>query len=454
MILIIDDDYSVTASLSLLLKQAGHPAVCAATPAEALREIDRHPIRLILQDMNFSRATTGEEGLALLNQLRARCPETPILLITAWGSIELAVAGMKAGAADFITKPWSNEQILQAIDTALGLAESRAATERPSRGELDERYDLDGVIGEDPRFVELLTLACRVSGTDAPVLIAGDSGTGKEVIASIIHRNSRRRAGPFVKVNLGGIATSLFESEMFGHLRGAFTDAHRDRVGRFEKANGGTILLDEIGELDLRCQVKLLRVLQDRTYEALGSSETRKLDVRVISATNCDLRAAVDEGAFREDLFYRLNLISLRLPTLADRREDVPRLAEHFLARARETHMRPELQLSPAAVGWLGTREWPGNIRQLMHLIERTVLISESDDLGAADLERAAEMESREAAKETLPSVGSMTVSEVERAMILKSLAHHQGNLSRVAASLGLSRAALYRRLEKYGIKP
>jgi DNA-binding NtrC family response regulator len=457
MILIIDDDYSITASLGLLLKQAGHRAVTAATPSEAVRQLERHAISLVLQDMNFSRATTGEEGLVLLKRIKALYPELPVLLITAWGSIELAVAGMKAGAADFITKPWNNDQILLAVDTALELAATRAA--HPSeaqltRASLDERFELEGVIGEDRRFLEMLELACRVSATDASVLITGDSGTGKEVVAAAIHRNSPRRAGPFVRVNLGGIPTALFESEMFGHVRGAFTDAMRDREGRFAKADGGTILLDEIGDLDLRCQVKLLRVLQDRTFEVLGSSQTRRLDVRVISATNSDLRAAVAAGEFREDLFYRLNLISIHLPRMAERPGDIPLLAQHFLKAAAAKYEVPCAALSDGAISWLQNREWPGNIRQLMHLLERAVLVSATEILEARDLERVAASDLREGGQEVLPSVGSMTMSEVEKAMIVKTLAHYGGNLSRVAASLGMSRAALYRRLEKYEIKP
>ncbi len=457
MILIIDDDYSVTASLGLLLKQAGHQTVSASNPDEALRVLGERDIALILQDMNFSRATTGEEGLALLARLRASHAEIPVILITAWGSIELAVAGMRAGAADFITKPWSNEQIVQAVETILGLAASRASATAPgrlNRAELDERYELTGIIGEEQRFLEVLELIGRVSHTDASVLITGDSGTGKEVIAEAIHRNSPRRDGPFIKVNLGGIATSLFESEMFGHVRGAFTDALRDRQGRFARANGGTILLDEIGDLDLRCQVKLLRVLQDRTYEILGSSVTHSLDVRVVSATNRDLHAAVETGDFREDLLYRLNLISVQLPSLAERPGDIPLLAQCFLTQAGETYTRPGVTLGDSAVKWLRGQQWPGNIRQMKQFIERSLLVTEGTHLEAGEFERVRQMETGEAGSDSLPAVGSMTVDELEKAMILKSLAHHQGNLTRVAESLGLSRGALYRRLEKHGIKP
>ncbi len=455
MILIIDDDYSVTTSLDLLLKQAGHATLTAASPDEALRAIKQPDVELVLQDMNFSRRTTGEEGLELLRQLKERRPEVPVMLITAWGSIELAVEGMKAGAADFITKPWSNEQIVQAVGTALGLAQAsmRARDDVVSRNDLDARYDLDGVIGEDPQFLRVVELACRVSGTDASVLITGDSGTGKEIIAEMIHRNSARARGPLVKVNLGGIPSTLFESEMFGHVKGAFTDARQDRVGRFESANGGTIFLDEIGDLDHSCQVKLLRVLQDRTYEVLGSSTTRKLDVRVIAATNRDLAAAVEAGDFREDLLYRLNLIAVHLPPRVERRRDVPRIARHLVAQLGPRYERPNATLTDAALDWLQRQEWPGNIRQLKHLVERSILMAEHDALEVRNFQQMMQMDLAQDGDEQLPPVGSMTMQEMEKAMIVKSLRYHDGNVSRVAESLGMSRAALYRRLERYGIR-
>jgi DNA-binding NtrC family response regulator len=456
MILVVDDDYSITASLSLLLKQSGYECLCAHSPDEAIAGLSDHPITLVLQDMNFSRATTGEEGLSLIKRIKATNPELPVLLITAWGSIELAVAGIKAGAADFITKPWNNDQIIQSVRTALGLVASRddgTGKNELTRQDLNERYDFGGVIGEDPNFIRILDLIGRVSATDASILITGDSGTGKEVIAEAIHKNSHRREGPFIKVNLGGISTSLFESEMFGHVKGAFTDAMRDRQGRFAKATGGTILLDEIGDLDLRSQVKLLRVLQDRCYEVLGSSETRRLDVRVVAATNRNLPEAVDTGDFREDLFYRINLISVQLPSLEERSGDVPLLAQAFLDQACTTYSHSPATLADSTLTWLRTRAWPGNIRQLKHLIERTILISGTGELTASDFERVAQVDSPDREAAGLPAVGTMTVDEVEKAMILKSLSYHGGNLSRVAESLGLSRAALYRRLEKYGIK-
>ena len=455
MILIVDDDPSVTASLALLLKQHGYATASAATPDEALAAARRPDCALVIQDMNFSRQTTGDEGLDLLARLKAARPEVPVILLTAWGSISLAVQGMKAGAADFVTKPWSNRQMVQSVATALGLAGGRGAAgeDHPlTREELDSRYDFAEVIGHDPRLLRILQMAGRVAATDASVLICGESGTGKEMVAEAIHRNSRRRDGPFVKVNLGGIPSTLFESEMFGHVRGAFTDARADRKGRFEVAHGGTIFLDEIGELNAGSQVKLLRVLQDRTYEVLGSSQTRVVDVRVISATNRTLSDLVDRGEFREDLLYRINLITLHLPPLRERPDDIPVLAGRFVRTVAHSYGRDELALAPAAAAWLKRQPWPGNVRQLRQWIERAALVGRHDVLVAADFEAVAEMEPREPLRDALPPVGSMTMDEIERAMIVKSLRHHGGNITRVAEALGLSRAALYRRLEKHGI--
>ena len=453
-VLIVDDDISVTTSLALLLKQAGYRSQCACSPAEALARLEREAFGLVLQDMNFSRKTTGEEGLELLAEIKTRKPALPVLLMTAWGSIALAVKGIKAGAADFITKPWTNQQLLQSVETAIGLATANAA--RPesalSREDLDERYDFRGIIGRDPKLLRVLEVVGRVSGTDASVLITGDSGTGKEAIAEAIHRNSRRRDAAFVKVNLGGISSTLFESEMFGHVKGAFTDARQDRKGRFEVASGGTIFLDEIGELDPASQVKLLRVLQDRSYEVLGSSTARTADIRVISATNRNLAQLVERGDFREDLLYRLNLIAIHIPPLRERVDDVPLLAEHFLDAVAASYGRKVL-VCPAALAWLQGMTWPGNVRQLKHLIERTVLIAAKDVLEADDFALAMEMEAR-TPQDPLPSVGAMTMDDIERNMIAKCMKHYGGNISKVAEALGMSRPALYRRLEKYGIAP
>jgi DNA-binding NtrC family response regulator len=452
MILIVDDDPSVTASLALVLKQAGYASHAVSSPAEALAWLETHPCELVLQDMNFTRRTTGEEGLDLLGRIKALKASLPVVLITAWGSIQLAVEGMKAGATDFITKPWTNEQILQSVRTVLGLA-AASSDERPAtREELDASYDFGDLVGEDPRLLRILQVVGRVSATDASALITGESGTGKELVADAIHRNSRRRKNPFVKVNLGGISASLFESEMFGHVRGAFTDARHDRKGRFEVAAGGTIFLDEIGDLDAGSQVKLLRVLQDRTYEVLGSSQRRTVDVRVVAATNRSLVDMVGRGDFREDLLYRINLITLHLPPLRERRDDIPILATRFLQTVGQVYRREDVRLAADAVAWLKQQPWPGNVRQLRQNIERTVLVSDKAVLEASDFRRSADMEPREPEKDVLPPVGSMTMDELEKAMIVKSLKHHQGNVSKVAQALGLSRAALYRRFEKYEI--
>src|SRR5262245_15106450 len=453
MILIVDDDYSVTASLGLLLKQKGFTSVTANTPESALAEVARPEVDLVLQDMNFSRETSGAEGLDLLRQIRAARPGLPVILITAWGSIQLAVEGMKAGAADFITKPWSNEQVHQSIRNALGLAATRGAGAPADRRALDAAYDLEGVIGRDPRFVETVQLLMRVAATDASILISGDTGTGKEVLAAAVHRNSPRRRKPFIRVNLAAVPVTLFDSELFGHVRGAFTDARTDRPGRFAAAQGGTILLDEIGDLDLSCQIKLLRVLQDRSYEVVGANLPQPFDVRVIAATNINLEQAIREGAFREDLYYRINLIGVRVPSLAERAGDVPLLATHFLQRASVSHGRRDVAIEPAALEWLQGQPWPGNIRQLEHLVERALLTSASRHIGVDDLRRTLAMDLGSGRDTLLPSVGSMTLPEIERAMILKTLRHHEGNLSRAAESLGMSRPALYRRLEKYGIE-
>jgi DNA-binding NtrC family response regulator len=453
MILIVDDDASITASLALLLKQHGYASESVHTPGEALETFRRERPSLVIQDMNFSRQTTGAEGLELLTQLRTIESRVPVILLTAWGSIELAVEGMKRGAADFITKPWSNVQVLQSVETALGLQKARAgAAETPSRAELDERYDFSNIIGSDPKMLRVLDLVGRVAPTDASVLITGESGTGKELIAEAVHRNSRRRDRPFVKVNLGGISSTLFESEMFGHVRGAFTDARQDRKGRFEMADGGTIFLDEIGELDPSSQVKLLRVLQDRTYEVLGSSRTRSVDVRVISATNRPLPELVARGGFREDLLYRLNLITITLPPLRERRSDVPRLASHFLRRSAQQYGAEVDAITPRAMEWMKAQPWPGNIRQLRQLLERAVLIRGGRELDVDDVIAVRDFESP-AAESALPEAGSMTLDEIERQMIVKCMRHFEGNISRVAEALGLSRAALYRRLERHGMR-
>ncbi len=449
-ILIVDDDASITASLALLLKQHGYATVSAHEPMEALAMMRREHPRLVIQDMNFSRQTTGEEGLDLLDRIRAEEPSLPVILMTAWGSIQLAVEGMKRGASDFVTKPWANATVLQSVETTLSLVDARAAKKDLTRAELDERWDFSNIIGNDEKIIRILEMIGRVAPTEASVLITGESGTGKELVAEAVHRNSRRRNGPFVKVNLGGISATLFESEMFGHVRGAFTDARETRRGRFEMADGGSIFLDEIGELDAASQVKLLRVLQDRTFEVLGSSKPRTVDVRVIAATNRPLHELVQRGEFREDLLYRLNLINLHLPPLRDRRGDVPRLANHFLRLANEIYRTDVELVSPRAMEWLKSQNWPGNIRQLKQTIDRAVLIRGGRELDVEDF--FAIRDSAPARDVTLPDAGTITLDELEKRMIEKCMQHYEGNISRVAEALGVSRAALYRRLEKYGI--
>jgi two-component system NtrC family response regulator len=453
MILIIDDDIAVRASLSLLFKQNGYQTKEAANPKDALQLAEQHSFQLVVMDMNFSIDTTGHDGLELLAKFKKLMPNVPVILITGWGSINLAVEGMRLGAADFITKPWSNDYLLQAARTSLSLSQQPQIVEESlSRKKLDELYDFSNIIGQDPKILKLLKKIGQIAVTDASVLIEGESGTGKELIAEAIHQNSSRRNQPFVKVNLGGISASLFESEMFGHKRGAFTDAKGDRIGRFEMANKGTIFLDEIGELDLSSQVKLLRVLQDRTYEILGDSRSRKLDIRVVCATNRNLEEMVAEGKFREDLFYRINLITVKVPSLRDRPEDIPLLVQYFLSNLKKAYNRPELNIGLRTLQWLQELTLPGNIRELKNLVERTVLVAEENNLKAEDFQAQVQRASSKIGDKTLPAVGSMTLDEMEAKMIRKSLEHYHNNISKVARALGLSRAALYRRLDKFNI--
>jgi len=454
LVLLVDDDSSVLASLALLLKQAGYRSHAVSSPKEAMLFLSSNHADIVIQDMNFSRTTTGQEGLRLLKDIKLSHPLIPVILMTGWGSISLAVEGVKAGASDFITKPWTNEQLLQSVKTALGLALVGARSEYrkvTTREEVDTQYDFSAIIGSDPKLVASLEIAGRVSSTDASVLISGESGTGKELVAEAIHRNSQRKNGPFLKVNIGGIASSLFDSEMFGHVKGAFTDARQDRQGRFAAAGGGTIFLDEIGDLDSSGQVKMLRVLQDRTFEPVGSNEATVVDVRVISASNVDLGKAVADGRFREDLLYRINLISIHLPSLRERRDDILSLANHFLQRAGNIYRKTHPSFTPEAIQWMKNQPWPGNIRQLKQVVERAVILGKTEIFGIDELSGPVSKE-RETVN-VLPPVGGMTLEEIERAVIVKTIDHFQGNVSKVAESLGLSRAALYRRMEKFGIK-
>lgn len=451
-VLIVDDDGAVQVSLALLLKQSGFDAVCADGPRQALEQLSSASVDLVLQDMNFSLQTSGEEGLELLARIKAAHPALPVLLMTAWGSIALAVRGVKAGAANFFTKPWDNAQLVELIEATLQLAGpiTPAAASKAGRAALDARFDFSGIVGEHPKLLKVLETIGQVAGTRAPVLILGESGTGKELIADAIHRNSPRRDAPIVKINMGAITSSLFESEMFGHVRGAFTDARADRKGHIAAACGGTLFLDEIGELQRGDQVKLLRVLQDQRYMPVGASVPLQADVRVVSATNRELAELVALGEFREDLFYRLNLITIRLPPLRERRSDIPLLARHIAAGVADGYGLGEVALAPQALDWLAAQPWPGNIRQLRQTLERTLLLAGKSTLTQSDFQATSAVD--EGAAGARLGVDGMTLEQVERHMIEQALGQHAGNISRVAKALGLSRTALYRRLERHGL--
>ena len=447
MILVIDDDSAIRTSLSFMLKRAKYDVQAVSSPKEAIAIVRSVAPELILMDMNFSLTTTGDEGITLLKQVKIFQPETPVILMTAWGSIQLAVKGMQAGAFDFITKPWNNAALMHQIETALALNNKKK--EEELKKEEEGKFDRSHIVGKSKALMDVLATIERISKTNASVLITGESGTGKELIAEAVHRNSPRAKKPFVKVNLGGISQSLFESEMFGHKKGAFTDASSDRVGRFELADKGTIFLDEIGDLDLSCQVKLLRVLQEQTFEVLGDSRPRKVDIRVVSATNADLRQMVQEHTFREDLFYRINLITVHLPALRERRYDIPLLVRHFADQQCQQNRLPKVDFTPEAMKYLQSLPYPGNIRELKNLVERTLLVSGKETLDVDDF-KAQNPHSAEAIPSQ--SLDNLTLDELERQRILQALEQYGNNLTQVATSLGLSRPALYRRLEKHNI--
>lgn len=439
MILIIDDDAAIRKSLEFLLKTSGFEVESCPDPESALAKVRTGAYELILMDMNYSISTTGEEGIALLRKVKIFQPDTPVILITAWGSIELAVEGIKAGAFDFITKPWNNRLLLQRIDTALSVSNR-------NQGKTEAPFNRGGIVARNSEMMNLLSTIERIAPTDAPVLILGENGTGKEMIANAIHINSRRRDKPFVMVNLGGISQSLFESEMFGHTKGAFTGAVAARKGRFEMADSGTIFLDEIGDLDLSSQVKLLRVLQQHTFEVLGDSRPKKVDIRVVCATNADIPAMVREGRFREDLFYRINLITLRVPALRERPDDIPLLVGHFMASAASGTGRKAPEISAEAMEYLTRLQYPGNIRQLKNMVERALLMG-GDRLEISDFSCQPGVEA------TVEKGVSGTLVNAELAAIEQALERAGGNHSTAARILGVTRQTLYRRMEKYGLK-
>ena len=456
MILIIDDDSAIRTSLSFMLKHAKYEVQAVSSPKEAMAVVRSTAPELILMDMNFSLTTSGDEGITLLKQVKIFRPEVPVILMTAWGSIQLAVKGMQAGAFDFVTKPWHNAALMERIETALALSKKKKEKEEEEKEDkeietpkTESGFDRSHIIGKSKALMEVLETIKRISNTNASVLITGESGTGKELIAEAVHRNSPRAKNAFVKVNLGGISQSLFESEMFGHKKGAFTDATSDRVGRFTLADKGTIFLDEIGELDLACQVKLLRVLQEQRFEILGDSTTRTVNIRVVSATNADLPKMVQERTFREDLFYRINLITVHLPALRERREDIPLLVRHFADLQCKQNGLPAVDFTPDAMEYLQRLPYPGNIRELKNLVERTMLVSGKELLSVEDFKAQNPVTAEPA---TSVNLNGLTLDEMERQRILQALEQYDNNVSQAATALGLSRPALYRRMEKHNI--
>jgi DNA-binding NtrC family response regulator len=441
-VLIIDDNPAVAQALILLFGLHEIRTLTAATPQKGLATLARERVDLVIADMNFSADTTsGEEGAALFRALRAQQPDLPVVLLTAWTHLESAVQLVKAGAADYIGKPWDNDKLLATVENLLELAETTRERlrlqdeQRRRRERLAEQYDLCGIVYASDAMERVVELACRVARADVRVLITGPNGAGKERIAQIVHANSSLRTGPFVTVNCGAIPSELIEAELFGAEAGAFTGANRARTGRFEAANGGTLFLDEIGELPLAGQVKLLRVLETGQFEMLGSNKTRSAQVRILSATNADLPMLIREGRFREDLYYRLNVIDIAVPALSDRPADILPLARHFLGAS--------LQLSDDAASALQQHDWPGNVRELRNSIERAKLLARDNMVAAADL--------------NLPIPHRTAPREAEhfsREVLEASLREAGGNISRAAQSLGLSRQALYRRLERFNLRP
>jgi DNA-binding NtrC family response regulator len=470
-VLIVDDQPAVRTALETLFEVHGLPAVAVGTSTDALDLIAREDIGAVVQDMNFTQnQTSGEEGVALFRAIRALDPEMPVLMMTAWASLETAVALVKEGASDYMAKPWNDDKL---VATVRNLVNLRAFTQenirlraqaRRARRELADKHDLRGIIYESAEMQAAVRLAVTVAPSDAPVLITGPNGSGKEKLADIVHANSRRRDKPFIKVNVGALPDNLFEAELFGAEAGAFTGAQKLRIGRFEAADGGTLLLDEMGTLSAAAQAKLLRVLQTGEYERLGSSTTRKADVRVLSATNADLAKAIAEGTFREDLYFRLNVIELHVPALAERPDDVRPLAEHFLAEWAAKEKRGEMHFSEDGLAALLAYDWPGNVRELQNRIQRAVLVATGAVISAEALALpAGESEASRtpatngpAAPAEPPSDRTSTpasgAEQAERAAIEEALGHARGVVARAAAEMGLSRQAFYRRMERLGL--
>jgi DNA-binding NtrC family response regulator len=446
-ILIADDQPDVLQALRLLLKGEGFAIDTATSPVGVLAAVESRDFDAVLLDLNYTRDTTsGREGLDLLARLQALDSTLPVIVMTAWASVDTAVEAMRGGARDYIPKPWDNARLLATLRTQIELGRALRREQRLHDENLRLRKDgLPELIAESRSMVPVLEMMDRVAPSDANVLITGEHGTGKDVVARWLHTASERAAKPMVTVNAGGISETLFESELFGHVKGAYTDAKSDRIGCFELANGGTLFLDEIANVPPKQQAKLLRVLESGELQRVGSSKTRQVDVRVLSATNSNIQQEVAEGRFREDLLYRLNTVEIRLPPLRERREDIPLLADHFLDRQADRYRRPELRFDAGALRALLEHTWPGNVRELEHVIERSVLMARSDTVRAEDLGLRARAEGSAALEE-------LRLEEAERYLIQKALDRCGGNVSHAAAALGLSRSALYRRLQRYDL--
>jgi len=447
-VLIADDQRDVLEALRLLLKSEHQTCRAFGDPVSALAAVRNTQFSVALIDLNYTRDTTsGAEGLELLKALKRADPDLPVVAMTAWGSIHLAVEAMRLGAGDFIEKPWDNTRLISVLrnQIALGAAVRREQRLRAENRLLREDGDEEFIAGSQA-MQKVMSLIDRVAPTDANVLVLGENGTGKGVVARLIHRRSKRADAALVKVNMGGIADSVFEAEMFGHVRGAFTDAKADRIGRFEAADGGTLFLDEIANIPVPQQAKLLRVVEDGELERVGSSRTLKVDVRLIAATNADLAAEVAAGRFRKDLLFRLNTVEIHLPPLRERREDIVPLAQSFLARSARRYERVGMHLGAAALRALEEYPWPGNVRELSHVMERAVLNASGAQITQLDFGIPLETPSGAPA-------ANQTLDAAEQDMIRNALERCAGNIQKTAEMLGLSRAALYRRLEKFGIR-
>ncbi len=446
-VLIADDQPDVLEALRLLLKAEGYQSELVSSPAGVLNALDAREFDVVLIDLNYARDTTsGQEGLDLLSRIQALDSTLPVVVMTAWSSVKVAVEAMRRGARDFIQKPWENERLVSILRTQIELSRAlRKGLRLEAENRLLRGTERPTLIAEAPAMQPVLRLVANVGPSDANVLITGEPGTGKEIVAQTLHAISPRCSKPMVTVNAGGLPEGIFESELFGHVRGAFTDAKADRVGRFELADGSTLFLDEIANISASQQAKLLRVLQTGELERVGSSRTRQVDVRIVSATNADLNTEVAAGHFRADLQFRLNTIEIHLPPLRDRREDIPLLASHFLGRHAQRYRKPLSSFDPAAMQALLDHLWPGNIRELDHAIERAVLMAQGDTVKAADL-------GLRQGREGAPRLEDMSLEDVEFSLIKKALSRFDGNVSHAAKALGLSRSALYRRLQRFGL--